>query len=425
MTPIRIGICSFIAFSVLAHGAVEIWSSSVLEIGAASLFLLWGIVILRERRVEIRWNWLYLPLLALGGFALLQRLAGLSIYPYATKIELLKAGAYLLLFFLSIESFQSAEQWRSFFWFLVILGAFVAILAVLQYFTFNGKLYWFRVLPQGVMPFGPFVNHNHFGGFVELISPPGLAMLLTGAVRRDKLLLLILLCVLPIAALGLSASRGGIICFLLQFVLLIFLARQKAARWKQLSMAGGFAILVGLLAIWLGLGGTVQRFERLTAGDLARNRRASLFRDTWQIVRHHPWIGTGLGTLETAFPRYESYYDGLIVDHAHNDYLELLADTGLVGGICMVAFTSILAWRGTSNLRRAKTPAARSLYSGALVACTGLLLHSLVDFNLHIPSNALLFLILAAGATCDIAEPHPEISTGFDDFRLTLASGGQ
>ena len=154
MTPIRVGICSLVAFSVLAHGAVENWSVFILEVGAASLFLLWGALALR----------VYLPLLTLGGFALLQRLTGLSVYPYATKIELLKAGAYILLFFLTVESFQALDDWKSFVWFLVILGSFASLLAIVQYFTFNGKLYWFRVLPQGVVPFGPFVNHNHFPG---------------------------------------------------------------------------------------------------------------------------------------------------------------------------------------------------------------------------------------------------------------------
>jgi len=404
MTSIRIGICSLIAFSVLAHGAVETWSSAVLEMGAASLFFIFGLLTLRARQVDLRWNSLYLPLLTLGVLALVQYVFGFSVYPYATKVELLKAGAYLLLFFLSVESFETVEQWRGFLWFLIILGAAVALLAIVQYFTFHGKLYWFRVLRPGVIPFGPFVNHNHFAGFVELISPPGLAMLLTGAVRRDKLPLLILLCVLPIGALALSASRGGIVSFLAEFVLLMFLCRKEGK--KQLRMAGSIAVVAGLLAIWLGLGATLERFERLAGGDLSHNRRASIFSGTWQVVRHHPWTGTGLGTLETVFPRYESYYDGLVVDHAHNDYLELLADTGLVGGVCMLGFIAILIWQGASNLRRARSPDSRSLYAGSLVSCVGLLLHSLVDFNLHIPSNALLFLILAAAATSGGVESH-------------------
>jgi O-antigen ligase len=406
MTPIRVGICGLVTFSVLAHGAVELWSATILEIGAASLFLLWGILATRRRQVEIRWNWLYLPLLSLGGFALVQRLAGLSFYPYATKIELLKAGAYLLLFFLTIESFHTVEEWKSFAWFLVSLGFFVSLLAIVQYFTFNGKLYWFRVLPEGVVPFGPFVNPNHFAGFVELISPLGLAMLLSGAVRRDKLPLFILLSVLPIGALALSASRGGITSFLFECVMLALLLRWRGERRKHLLMAGGLALLAGFLAIWLGLGWTVERFEHLTHEDISRDRRASIFRDTWQIVRDHRWTGTGLGTLETVFPRYESYYDGRVVDHAHNDYLELLADTGLIGGVCMLGFVALLAWRGLSNLRAASNPVCWSFYSGSLVACAGLLLHSMVDFNLHIPSNALLFLLLAAMATGGIAEPR-------------------
>ena len=425
MRLIRVGICILVTFAVMAHGAVEPWSATMLEIGAASLFLLWGILAIRRREVEIRWNWLYLPLLGLGGLALIQRLAGLSVDPYATKIELLKAGAYLLLFFLTVESFQTMKGWRSFVWFLVSLSFVVSLVAIVQYFTFNGKLYWFRVLPQGVVPFGPFVNHNHFAGFVELISPLGLAMLLSGAVRRDKLPLLILLSVFPIGALALSASRGGIISFLFELVLLTLLIRKKGERRRQLLMAGGLVLAAGLLATWLGLGWTVERFEHFNPGDIARDRRVSIFKDTWQIVRDHPWAGTGLGTLETVFPRYESYYDGRVVDHAHNDYLELLADTGWIGGMCMLGFVALLAWRGVSGLRAANHPVCLSLYSGSLVACSGLLLHSVADFNMHIPSNALLFLLLAAMASCSIAGPRQSYSRGQSETEPFRLQSGQ
>jgi O-antigen ligase len=407
MTAIRAGICVLVAFSVLAHGAVEPWSEAILETGAASIFLLWGILVTRQRQLEIRWNWLYLALLVLGAFALAQELLGFSVYPYATKIELLKWAAYLLLFFLTVESFHTAEQWKLFVWFLVSLGFFVSLLAIIQHFTFNGKLYWFRVLGQGGAPFGPFVNHNHFAGFVELTDPLGLAMLFSGAVRRDKLTLLGFLTVLPIGALVLSASRGGITSFLFEFVLLTFLARRRGKGGRQLLTASVLALVAGFLSIWLGVGGTFERFGKLTRGEISHDRRVSIVRDTWQIFGDHLWGGTGLGTLQTVYPRYESYYDGLVVDHAHNDYLELLADTGLIGAVCMLGFVALLAWRGLFNLRAARNPVCWSLYSGALVACAGLLLHGMVDFNLHIPSNALLFFLLAAMATSGIAEPGP------------------
>lgn len=407
MTTIRVGIFILVAFSVLSHGAVEPWSIGILEIGASLLWLIWGICTIRQGAIEIRWNWLYWPLLVLGGLGTLQLLCGLSAYPYATKSELLRAAAYFLLFFLTVESFHTEGEWKQFVWFLASLSFLVSLLAIIQHFTFNGKLYWFRVLPQGVTPFGPFVNPNHFAGFIELTAPFGLAMLLCGAVRRDKLPLVILLTVLPIGTLILSASRAGITSFLFEFLLLILLTWSKERQAGQLVMAGVLALIIAFLAVWLGLGWTVERFEHLGHGDISGNRRVSLFTDTWQIFRHHPWTGTGLGTLQAVYPSYESYYDGLVVDHAHDDYLELLSDAGLIGGACMVDFVALLVAGGLRNLRAAKNRVSRAIYCASLVACAGLLLHSLVDFNLHIPSNALLFLLLAAMATCSAAESGP------------------
>jgi O-antigen ligase len=419
MMPVRVGICTLIAFSVLAHGAVEVWSMTILEIGAAFLLTLWGVLSVRRQNVELRWNSLYLPLLLFGGFALLERLVGLSVYPYATQLELLRFIAYLTLFFLTLESFHSLEEWTAFVWFLISLGFAVSLLAIVQYFTYNGKLYWFRPLASGIVPFGPFVNRNHFAGFVELTATFGGALLLSGAVRRDKLPLLVLFTAIPIGALALSASRGGIISFLAEFLLLIFLLRRKSNRKTQLLLAGGLSVVAALLAIWLGIGWTIQRFEHSTPGDISNDRRVSIFKDTLKMIRDHPIAGTGLGTFETVYPRYESFYDGLLIDHAHDDYLELLADSGLIGGICMAVFIALFLWRGLSNLLAAKSSRVRSFYVASFVACCGLLLHATVDFNFHIPSNALLFLLLAALSTSDISEPHrsyPQQSTAPPGF---------
>jgi O-antigen ligase len=420
MTPIRVGICTVVAFAVLAHGAVELWSSAILELTAALLLLALGLLAARQGELELRWNWLYAPLLFIGAYALLQRLTGFSVYPYASQLELLKAGSCLILFFLAIESFQSLEEWKTLAWFLIVLGFAVSLLALVQYFTFNGKLYWFRPLAPGIVPFGPFVNRNHFAGFVELTSPFGIALLVSGAVRKDKLPLLVVLSVVPIAALALSASRAGIVSFAFEFLLLMFLLRRKSNRKVQLMLAGGLAVAAAALAIWLGLGWTIQRFERSTPGDISSDRRVSMFKDTLRIVRDHPIAGTGLGTFENVYPRYESFYDGLIVDHAHNDYLELMSDTGLFGGAFIAAFVAILLWRGLSNLRAARSSLVRCLYAASFVACCGLLLHATVDFNFHIPSNALLFLLLAAMCTSKISEPHrsyPQPSTAARGFR--------
>src|SRR5271168_5256771 len=135
MKIIRIGVCVLVTFAVLAFGAVESWSSSVLQIGAALLFLWWGFLMATGRGEEIRWSPVIWPLLGLELIALLQFLVPLSLYPYLTKLELLRLTGYLLVLFLASQAFRTPRQWRNFAWFLVLLGFSVAVFAILQDLT--------------------------------------------------------------------------------------------------------------------------------------------------------------------------------------------------------------------------------------------------------------------------------------------------
>src|SRR5260370_41103792 len=103
------------------------------------------------------------------------------------------------------------NHWRGLLWFLMSLGFFVSVFGILQHLTFNGKLYWFRVMRYGGFPFAPSVNRNHFAGFAELLIPVALVPLVLGKVRRERWFAVGLLALLPLGALFLSASRGGII----------------------------------------------------------------------------------------------------------------------------------------------------------------------------------------------------------------------
>jgi O-antigen ligase len=405
MKAIRLGIYTLIVFAVLSFGGVEPWGQAILEIGAATLFLLWGVVVIRRRHLEIHWHWLYLPLLGLGVIAIVQCVFGLSVYPYLTKIELLKWASYSLLFFLTTESFQTEDHLRQFVWFLLSLGFVVSLFAIIQHFTFNGKLYWFVSLPSGAGPFGPFVDGDHFAGFVELTAPLGLALLLFRSRQREQVTLLLLFTIVPVGALILSASRGGIIGLVLELVLLAFLSHAHQIGRKQLLGAVALALLAATFIVWLGVSKAIQRFEQLAHGGISRELRVSIYQDTWRIFLDHPWVGTGLGTLVAVYPRSASFYNGQTVDHAHNDYLELLADTGVVGGLIGLSFLGLLSWRGFASLQFAGSSLARAIIAGSLAACSGLLVHSLMDFNLHIPANSLIFLLLSCIATAEAKEP--------------------
>ena len=399
MRAIRVGICVLITFAVLAHGAVEPWSEAVLEVGAAALLLLWASRALVSGEFKVVWNPLLWPLLGLWGVAALQLAAGITVYPFLTRIELLKYTALLALFFLCVQSFRTLEHWHGFVWFLLILGFAVSVFAILQHFTFNGKLYWVRELRYGGIPFGPYVNRNHFAGLTELLIPPGLAILVLRAERRDQLPLVALFTLFPIGALFLSASRGGIMSFFAEIGLLAILILFRRREGKELAAAGLVVVLCIALVSWLGIGRAFERFASYKSLEVSEGRRMEMLHGTWRIFLDYPIAGTGLGTLQEVFPHYETIYDGLIVNHSHNDYAEALAETGVTGGLCCLAFLGLLAWTGGKNLVAEKEVMNLAYHSGALVACFGLLVHATVDFNFHIPSNALLFLLQAALAT--------------------------
>lgn len=403
----RIGICALIVFGVAAHGAVEDWARTVLEIGAVLLFLAWAVRAYRKQEHQLILPPLLVPLCFFLLVVLAQRIFRMTASIYATRMELDLLVAYILILFLAGQAFRSLEDWRGFVWFGMAFGFFISLFGILQHLTFNGRLYWFRVMHFGGIPFGPYVNRNHFAGFAELVIPLSLVPLVLGKVRRERWILVSLFCVVPIGALFLSASRGGVVSFAVELgVLVIWLALRRTVGAHLIS-AGAVLLIAFLLVSWLGVQQLVERFSSLQSLEVTAGKRASMRADTWRIFLDHPWMGTGLGTLQTVFPAYETLYDGKVVNHSHNDYLEGLAETGIAGGLCCAWFLTVLL---VDSLRRLAQPGSSfisTLHLSGLVACMGFLTHALVDFNLHIPANALIFFLMAHLASCDIRNPAP------------------
>lgn len=405
MKPLQIGLCAVLTFAVAAHGAVEDWARAVLEVSAGLLFVFWAVrsYLTQQERVFI--SPLLPPLLALVGLSFAQILFRGTASPFDTRVELQLLLALTLLFFLATQAFRTADDWRFFLWFIMSLGFVVAIFGILQHLTFNGKLYWFREMRYGGIPFGPYVNRNHFAAFAELVIPIALVPLVLGKVRRERWFAVGLLALFPLGALFLSASRGGIISFGVELALLALLIVLRRAGGKHV-LAGAAVLLVAFtLVSWLGASQILQRFSSLQSLEVNSGKRASMRLDTWHIFREHPWTGTGLGTLQTVFPAYETHYDAKVVNHSHNDYLEALAETGLAGAACCAWFLLALFFQSLRRLFRYDKSFSAALHLSGLVACAGFLSHSLVDFNLHIPANALLFFLMANLATADIASP--------------------
>ena len=394
MKYLRVGICALVTFAVLAHGGVEDWARAVLQCGAGVLFLVWAIDTYRMKNEQVTVPLILLPLAALALIGLGQLIFRATASAYFTSAELQLLVAYLLLVFLAGQAFQTLEDWRGFVWFVMILGFLVSGFGILQHLTFNGKLYWFREMRYGGIPFGPYVNRNHFAGFAELVIPVSLVPLVLGRVRRERWVVVGLFAIIPLGALFLSASRGGIIGISVEVGILAVLILLQHSGGRHM-IAGGVVLLSSLLLVsWLGADKILDRFASLQSLEITVGKRASMRSDTWHIFLDHPIAGTGLGTLQTVFPAYETQYDGKIINHTHNDYLEGLAETGIAGGICVAWLLGILFLESLRGLRNLSNSFASALHLSGLVACCGILVHSAVDFNLHMPGNALLFLLM-------------------------------
>jgi len=407
MKVLRFGICALVVFAVAAHGGVEDWARAVFETGAGLLLLAWALRIYFTQEEQIVFSPLLPPLASFSMVVCAQWFFHGTASSYNTRMELLLLVSDLVLLFLAVQAFRTLQDWRGFVWFGMIFGFLVGIFGILQHLTFNGKLYWFREMRYGGIPFGPYVNRNHFAGFAELTLPLALVPLLLGRVRRERWPVVTLFAVVPIGALFLSVSRGGIVSFGVELAVLALVMIQRRTIGKQLFAGAAVLLLALLMVSWLGVGQLLQRFSSFQSLEVTAGKRASMRRDTWQIFLHNPVSGTGLGTLQLVYPQYESLYDGKIVNHTHNDYLEALAETGVLGGLCCAWFLGVLLSQSLKRLRQLHDSFAGALQLSGLVACAGFLVHGLVDFNLHIPSNAFLFFLMAHLATSQIQPVAP------------------
>ena len=411
MKALQISICSLLGFAVAAHGAVEPWSRAVLETGAGILLVFWAVRVFLTQRDSLRISPLLPALLGLGVLAFGQLVFRTTASAYDTRVDLQLLVAYAILLFLATQAFRDPDEWRFFIWFAMCLGFVVSLFGILQHLTFNGKLYWVREMRFGGIPFGPYVNRNHFAGFAELVIPISLVPLALGKVRRERLFIVGVLALFPVGALFLCASRGGLISFGAEIVVLALIMILRRSAGKHVLAGLGIVGLSLALVSWLGIGTLLERFSSMQSLEVTAGKRAAMRHDTSRIFRDHLWTGTGLGTLQIVYPAYETLYDAKIVNHSHDDYLEALAETGLLGGLCCACFLGTLSFFSLRQIFFRDKSFAAALHISGLVACTGLLVHSLVDFNLHIPANALLFFMMAHLATAEIpAGPRPSRS---------------
>jgi O-antigen ligase len=297
---------------------------------------------------------------------------------------------------------------------MVVYGLSMAVFALIQYFAWDGKLLWVR--PTAAFSvFGPFVNRNHFAGYMEMLLPLPVALIVVRYGRSELRLFYAFAAAMMGIAAVVSLSRGGMISILVSLMFLLFMSvrlpkagpkseQNLAPAPTQLSfyLSQGFAVLAIVVAItagilWIGAAPVIDRVaESIDTGvDLSAINRSAIWSDTWSVFRASPILGSGFGAFQTVYPLYGRSDGAQVVAQSHNDYLQVLADCGIVGAAIALVFIALL-FRATFRGARSSDPLVAAIAAGSGAGIFAILVHSLFDFNLQLPSNALLFLLLCA-----------------------------
>lgn len=405
---------ALLVITPLPYGTVEVWSTAIWELLILTMALLWGIQAVITKRLNLELNplvWPMLALLLMAGVQLLPLGSGerrtITFDSFATVDAAVKLFAFILFFLLFATFVNTPERRKQTTTVIVLLSVVIALIGIGQTY---GKVIW----PRGA--FGPFINRNHFAGFLEMAVGLIGARIISRTLQRERLVLYICYLIVVCSGLILSASRGGYLS-LVAVILFLALMSLSTQGKKTDAATGGRAVqlrLVGVLVLLIVMSfGTMfltssdelmKRFGKVQSdwgtGELADEKfdRRDLWQTTLKIIKDHPLLGIGFGAYQYVYPRYDQSSGLLRVEQAHNDYLQLIADIGVLGVLVILAFVVLLFARGVAALQ---TPdlVQRAISLGALAGCFGIAVHSFVEFNLQVTTNAQLFLALAVLAT--------------------------
>jgi O-antigen ligase len=422
-------ICVMIVITTLAFGTVHYWALAFFAATAAGLVCLWCLDGLTLRSVQLSRNALQLPLLGLIILGLIQLLPlrsaaengglqlslsrALSLDPNSTRLVLVQLVSLLIFFSATLIFTDSPRRLRALTRTIIIFGFLLAMFGLTQSLTTNGaRVYWFRQLTQSTA-FGPFINRHHFAGYMELVIALPLGLLFSGALEPYKRPLYAFAVLLMAVALIMTNSRGGLISLVAEILFVIVIAGPSMGHREQsrtsflmrtalmrVAMALGLGIILFFSALAIGGSGVFGRLLGTVNSADPTTGRAHFWNVTLDVIKNHPILGSGLGSFSVIYTRYDSGNGLYRLEQAHNDYLQTLADGGIVGGLLGLSFLIILFGRGFAR-RNTDDKFRRGVATGALAGCFAVLVHSAFDFTLHTTANALLFLVLAAMATLD------------------------
>jgi O-antigen ligase/tetratricopeptide (TPR) repeat protein len=458
---------SLLIFSPLAFGTVEQWSLALMESLSLSTLVIFLIGKIREKEPFLYEVPGLVPLSLLMGYVFLQLIpfppgvlkiispgtyalyketlwaadprawGPLSINNKATLSEFFRLGSYAAFYVLTVQLLTKKELLKKTVGTVAVFASALAFFAMLQHFLWNNKIYWIRELTQGGVPFGPYVNRNHYAGLIDMVIPLVVCLFIYyrpryfNASLKDRAVevfsdtrtnvhvLLGFSTVLLATSVFLSLSKGGILSLCLSLVFLTGMIRNKGRESKGWILVAFILTLVFYSVGWFGWDRVFERFTSLrdAQGNIS-DLRVEIWRDSLSIIKDFPLTGTGLGSYIHIYPKYRTVSAEGIVDHAHNDYLELFAEGGAVAFFLFGWFVVSALYKAYKGFRRRRDPYSALLFIGAVSGLVSILIHSLTDFNLHIGANGLYFFFFIGLA---ISAANTRMHDGLDDTLLGKA----
>lgn len=440
-----------IFLAAIPYGSVEPWWRALFQclIFALAVVSIAGQLISRGSAPSLgkELRSVLLPVLALMGFALVQAIpwstsnlpgiepAGRSVSsdPFQTWLFVIHLASLLLLGWLLLRHTSTQRRLQLLIHVIIVVGILSALFGIWRQARQRDVGFFLPYL-RPALGYGQFVNSNHFAFLMELCLGLALGIVVGRGVAGKRTIIYLAAAVPMWVALVLANSRGGILSLLCQVVFLALLwgvkheertsthadeaGRERRARRRsenRLAQASRmlairavlvFALLAGAVATLVLVGGdplsgrleTVpMELDRQTADSATL--RQSIWRATWDMIKDRPLAGVGFGAYAVAIPKYHRASGELTPQEAHNDYLELLASGGVFGlglGIWFFFAFCRAAYHRVKSVRSEGMSYARAAKIGALAGIFAVCVHSLVDFGLHIPTNAWILSALIA-----------------------------
>ena len=399
-------VLAMLVYGSLALGAVRMLDAIVLQSLTVGVLALWLLRIWINKELRFLWPPICWPVLLFTGYAILRyQRADIE---YAARDELIRILIYAFVFFAVVNNLNRQDSAPIVAFTLLFVAMAVAGYAAYQ-FTTKSDFVWNILRPAGYAQrgSGTYICPNHLAGFLEMVLPLGLAFLLAGRLGPTQKIVLGYASLVILAGIGVSNSRGGWLATGL--ALAVFFAVRLGQRGRRLP-----ALLL-LVALFAGGGWFIasgqhenRRFDQAKTQGIQTDVRFQIWPAAVAMWRDHPWWGVGPAHFDYRFRQYRPESVQMRPVRVHNDYLNTLADWGAVGTalvaaawlLCFVGVWQIWKFvqRPANDLTPGRSNRAAFVF-GAAVGLFAILVHSVTDFNMHIPGNALIAVVLMALVT--------------------------